>query len=405
MCRSLLLELGMTGIDAVRGDRLVAAAARELPPGERLQLIAVGKAAAAMAAGARRSLGKRVARTLVITKEGHVAPWSAELKGAEVIEAGHPLPTAASLRAGERLLAFIREAGEEAEFLLLISGGTSSLLEAPVEGVDLETLQRVNRWLLGSGLDIAQLNAVRRRISRIKGGNLLQVLGGRTTRVWLISDVPGDDPAVIGSGPCYPPPSPDAGGEPAYPDWLAELLQRVPRPPAIEGPVPEHRILGNLDMACRAVVEAARQGGHAAHYHRPELDGDAEQTGLELAARLAGLPPGVHVWGGETTVRLPPDPGRGGRNQQLALAAATVLAGSEGRCMLAIGTDGTDGPTEDAGALVDGGTLARGEAEGLSAAEHLRRADAGRFLEASGDLVSTGPTGTNVRDLLLAMKE
>jgi len=166
--------------------------------------------------------------------------------------------------------------------------------------------------------------------------------------------------------------------------------------------VPEHRLLANLEQACTALADAAHDQGLKCTLHDLSLDGDAETTGRQLADELSRLPPGLHVWGGETTVCLPPHPGRGGRNQQLALAAAQVLAGRDGISLLALGTDGSDGASEDAGALVDGGTIARGELAGLDAGQQLRNADAGRFLEASGDLVSTGPTGTNVRDMIVA---
>jgi hydroxypyruvate reductase len=398
-----LLDLARHAIDAVRGDRLTAEAARGAQFGSPLYVMAVGKAAAAMAAGVQRTLDGQIHRSLVVTKSGHADPWSEHLRRAEVLEAGHPIPTPESVVAGVRLLEWMHEAGPDAHFLFLISGGASSLVEAPAPGIDLDMLQRVNHWLLASGLSIGEINRVRRRISRIKGGNLLRFLQGRHATVWLLSDVAGDRPEVIGSGLLYP-----AGSDVAHnvhlPDWLQAAVDSVPAASTIGETIPEHRILANLAVACQAVAERARVKGLGASIHTTELDGDAEATGRALAAQLSGLPPGIHVWGGETTVRLPEQPGRGGRNQHLALAAALLLAGQEDVSLLSIGTDGSDGPSEDAGALVDGGTVSRGELAGLDAVDRLRRADSGSFLEASGDLISTGPTGTNVRDLVIAWK-
>jgi len=401
--RFLVLELAQHAIDAVRGDRLAAQAAGDSDFQPPLHVAAIGKAAAAMAAGVQQVLDKQINCTLVITKTGHVAPWSKDLRQAEVIQAGHPLPTRESLAAGQRLLDWMNEAAADAGFLFLISGGASSLVEAPVHGIDLATLQRINQWLLASGLSIAQINRVRRKISRIKGGNLLRFLRGRQVKVWLLSDVAADKPEVIGSGLLYP--GDDRTGQDVrFPDWLEEVLSTVPTQAPVEAPIPEHRVLANLAMACDAVAGQATAKGLQATLHDSGLDGDAEATGRALAAELRSLPAGIHIWGGETTVRLPDAPGRGGRNQHLALAAALVLAGEEDVCFLALGTDGSDGPTEDAGALVDGGTISRGELAGLDAADRLRHADSGTFLEASGDLISTGPTGTNVRDLVIAWK-
>lgn len=406
--RFTLLDLAQIAIHEVRGDRLVERAAANAALTARLEVAAVGKAACAMMAGAHRVLGDSIRRSLLITKTGYVDVDLARNREIEIIEAGHPLPTEGSLNAGRRLLEWLATAYAQTHLLFLVSGGTSSLVEVPVSGIGLPELQFINRRLLASGLDIQQINRVRQRISRIKGGGLLHYVGTRNASVWLLSDVRGDDPASIGSGMLYP----VAAVQPETIDLPADLeilLRKLPADSRASHrdehlPVPEHLILGNLRMACEAARIAAERSGHHACYHEQELDGDAAAVGRQLAARLLTLPAGVHVWGGETTVRLPADPGRGGRNQHLALAAAMELAGQENICLLALGTDGSDGPGEDAGALVDGGTISRGELAGLSAADALRRADSGGFLEASGDLISTGATGTNVRDLVIAIK-
>lgn len=399
--RGTLLELAQESLAAVRGDRLVSHASAGGPDWPALDVLAIGKAAPAMLKGARDGFGERMRRALLITRRDYLTPALREDERVEVLGAGHPLPTEDSLAAGEHLLRWLQASADP--LLVLLSGGASSLVEVPAPGVTLDDLQRVNRRLLASGLDIHRINAVRKRLSRIKGGQLLQYLGGRTAQVWMISDVQGDEPADIGSGLLYP------GGDGAtdfsdLPETLRELLNNTPATPESPASVPEHRLLANLQTACTALVKAARERGLSVQVHDTELDDDAAETGQRLADTLERVSPGLHLWAGETTVKLPENPGRGGRNQHLALAAAIAMDGRRDRYLLALGTDGSDGSTDDAGALVDGGSIARGELAGLDAGVSLDAADAGTFLEASGDLVSTGPTGTNVRDIVIGMK-
>jgi len=408
-----LLKIMNASLGAVNGRGCVARyldqARPDLPDGP-WYLFAVGKAAPAMAAGAREALDGAIAGGLLITKDGHCAQAGATGASDGVwpcLEAGHPRPDARSLAAGERLTAFLDALPAGAPVLSLISGGTSALVEVPVAGIGLDELGRVNDWLLGSGLDILAMNRIRSALSAIKGGRLTAHLRGHPVVNLLISDVPGDRPEVIGSGLLVAPPAVPSPPEEALPDWLARLLAEAGAGPALAPRDPtgiDTRIVASNADARRAAVEAAAALGLAAHDHGEALAGDGAACGASLAETLCQGPPGVHVWGGETTLRLPERPGRGGRNQHLALAAAQALAGREGVWLLALGTDGTDGPTEDAGALVDGSTVGRGEAEGLSAQDCLERADAGRFLAASGDLIQTGPTGTNVMDLVIGLK-
>lgn len=402
--RRILLELYRAALTAVGGRRCVAdglVGAGGLP--EALSGIAIGKAAAAMCRGAMDALGPRLPRTLAITKYGHGHGLT---EATELIEAGHPTPDGNSLLAGRRLLEFIADTPAGQGLVFLISGGASALVEVLPEGVELEDLARVNAWLLGSGLPIDAMNRVRKSLSCIKGGRLARHLHGRPTLVLLISDVPGNDPAVIGSGLlAADPDAPRAG--PDLPAWIQNLVGRAPPAPRPGDPalalIPR-RILADNRAALEAARAAARARGFDVHLHEAPLSGDAAKCGRDLAAFLREAPAGVHLWGGETTVRLPREPGRGGRNQHLGLAAAEGLEGAPDVCLLAAATDGSDGPTEDAGALVDGGTLRRGREAGLDAGVSLRGADAGRFLEASGDLLQTGPTGTNVMDLVIALK-
>ena len=380
------------------GRRVVHAwlKAHPLKPGYRL--VALGKAAAAMTAGALDTAAPELGAGLVVTRHGLLDGPALGDPRITALEAGHPLPNAQSLAAGEALLRFLQETPVDAELLFLVSGGTSSIVEAPVEGVNLETLRQLNTWLLGSGLPISTINQARAGLSRIKGGRLLEHLLGRGTTLLLISDVPGDVPSDIGSGLLL---APAARPLPELPARFAGLPFQLPMPAAYRV---EAHIIASNSLARDAVAAAAKAMGLRAHLHPLLPAMDAAECGRALARTLLEAEPGVHVWGGETTVRLPENSGRGGRNQHLALAAAEVLSGHEDAWLLAAGTDGNDGSTDDAGALVDGGSLARGEEGGYDASDCLRRADTSAFLEASGDVIYTGPTGTNVMDLIIGYK-
>ncbi len=394
--REQLLAYYAAALAAVAGRERTRLALAHSPPFD--QTIAIGKAAAAMLAGAGDALGEGTGRRLLITKPGHLAPIDLRGPRTTIIEAGHPIPDAASLAAGELLLQWVAEAAPQARLLFLLSGGTSALVEAPIAGVTLALWQQVNSWLLASGLPITAINRVRSALSRIKGGGLGARLVGRTVRVLLISDVPGDDPAVIGSGPLWTPPTTPL---PALPEWIQALLPTAA--PAAPPHFP-HEIIATNAAARSAAAAAARAAGWAVVDHGAGLHAELPTVVARIAAELDGLAPGLHLWGGEPTVRLPPEPGRGGRAQTLALGLAQHIAGRADVTILVAGTDGSDGPTEDAGALVDGGTIARGRLEGGDPAQALAQADAGTFLAASGDLLATGATGTNVMDLLLVLR-
>ena len=403
--RRLLLGLYRDALAAVDGKAGVERALRRRTIHGPVSLIAIGKAAGAMAEGACAALGAAVAGGLVISKAGHLDPERLARHGLEAMMGGHPLPTVESLAAGRRLLAFLEERGD-APLLFLISGGASSLVEVPAAGLGLAGLAQINRWLLASGLAITEMNLIRKAVSRIKGGGLLAWLGGRAVRALAISDVPGDDPAVIGSGLLVPAPALAAQVRGLdLPDWLRDWVEAgLSDRCAVSVRGAEIELVATLAQAKQAAVDQAARLGLAVHLHPGLVAGDAAEQGRALARALRVGAAGVHVWGGETTVRLPSDPGRGGRNQHLALAAALELAGGAGCYLLSAGTDGGDGPTEDAGALVDGTTVERAAGEGLDARDALRRADSGTLLAATGDLIHTGPTGTNVMDLMLGLR-
>jgi hydroxypyruvate reductase len=395
--RANLLRIFEAALAAVHGRKVVRESLQQAFPPGPVHLVAIGKAAVAMAQGARDALGDAVVAGLVVTKHGHgePLPWP-------VIEAGHPLPDADSLVAGDALLDYLDRLPADATVLVLLSGGASSLVEVPVPGVTLEQLVSLNRRLLAAGMSIDACNRVRKAVSTIKGGRLAARIAPRPVLCLAISDVPGDDPAVIGSGLL----APDTLHPPAVPaefsHWL-DIAAPAPGDPAFAQV--EYRIVARSADAQAAAADAAQELGYSALRHTELLRGDAVQAGRSLAAQLCAAATGtVQVWGGETTVILPSRPGRGGRNQSLALATAIDLAGRDGCLLLAAGSDGSDGPTDDAGALVDGSTVQRGSGQGLDVDHCLATADAGSFLTASGDLVTTGPTGTNVMDLVLGLR-
>jgi len=266
----------------------------------------------------------------------------------------------------------------------LWSGGAPTLVAWLHPGVSFADLQALNRWALQSGAPISQVNAARRQVSRLKGGGLARLAQGRRLQALMISDVPGDDPRVIGSGLLHA--SPDAPGD-------------VPDVPV--------RIVASPGSACRAAAAAARAQGLKSRVVRARMEGDAAELGVRCVAALARQPAGiVQIHGGESTVKLPEQAGRGGRNQHLALAAALELErrGLHDACLLAVGTDGIDGTSNDAGALVDVETCQRGREAGCDPNAALASADSGTFLEAAGDLLHTGPTLTNVGDLVLGLR-
>lgn len=401
--RENLLKIFQAALAAVNGRACVRERLKERPLPGKVYMIAVGKAACAMAQGAQDVMGSDIADALIVTKTGHAEPlpWP-------VLEAGHPLVDERSLEAGRKLLAFVDGVPPDASVLVLISGGASALVEVLPPQVSLDQFQEINRWILASGLDINDYNRIRRRLSRLKGGRLARLLAPRRVLCLVVSDVPGNDLRAIGSGPLVADedlrrPLTTRG----LPDFIVEALKFMPPAPAPDDGCFQNvkrEIVATLDNAKSAAVEAAKVLGYQPMLETGFVSGDALEAGARLATKLLRSDSGtVHVWGGETTIRLPESPGRGGRNQSLALAAAMMLRGHDNAWFLAAGTDGTDGPTDDAGALVDGGTIARGESAGLSAEQALARADAGNFLEASGDLVQTGPTGTNVMDIMLGL--
>jgi hydroxypyruvate reductase len=398
--RRKLLETFEAGLRAVDGRRCTREFLQAERPSGPIHLIAIGKCAGAMALGARDALGVDLRDGVVITRHGYAVPELREEARITVMETSHPVPDETSVAAGHRLLAHVRDLPPGCRVLALISGGASSLVEVLPDGVGVADLERVNHWLLGSGLDILAVNAVRRRMSLIKNGGLSSALWGRRTLALYISDVPGDDPAWIGSGLLAPQASELPEG---LPRWLSRLLIQG-APASTPGDGVRHEVIANLDQALDACCSKARTAGIEVTRHRSRLDEAVDEAALRITSSLRKAADGIQVWGGEPTVRLPDQPGRGGRSQHLALRCATAIRGYEDLAILCAATDGADGSGEDAGALVDGSSVQRGRDAGMDPEVCLERADSGSFLEAAGDLIFTGPTSTNVNDIVIGVR-
>ena len=370
--RELLLELYSAALAAVDGRRRVRAALATDRDERPVSILAVGKAASAMALGALDALGGRVVRGLVVAPEDGLAPELRAFQQIGCLAGDHPIPGERSLVAGTAVLAFADATPTGHRVLLLVSGGASSLLEVLAPGVTLAELQRLNAWAYAEAVDIVALNARRATLSLVKAGRLPGLFRESGVEGLMISDVPGDDPATVASG-------------------LLASVSRV-------------TLTGCLDDALDAVMRAARARGLDPRRAPARLSGDAVTAARQACREFAAGESNFRLWGGETVVHLPAHPGRGGRCQHFALAAAQQIAGHPELVVLAAGTDGRDGASEDAGAIVDGDTLARARDGGFDAARCLVAADSGSLLEAAGDLIHTGPTGTNVGDLVMALR-
>lgn len=402
--RAMLLELYRTAVAAVEGRLCVG----EALGGDPLDaaVLAIGKAADAMFAGAIDAPGSRVDEALLVAGQGYADAPVARPRVVRLL-GGHPVPDRSSLAAGTAVAGFLAGLPRGRPLLVLLSGGASSMVELLPAAVGLDDLAAVNAWLLASGRGIADMNAVRRHLSALKGGRMARLLDGRQTRLLVMSDVPGNALHDIASGPLSPVPA-DARGLPGgLPQWIEQLCSRAPPMPAEDDPL--FAAVTALIIADNARGRAAAQGacealGVPVSDRSEPLAGDAGEAGRRIADQLRAGPSGVTLWGGETSVALPPEPGAGGRCQHLALAAALRLAGTDDCFLLAAGSDGHDGDGQAAGALIDGRTIERGVAADLDPSDCLARADSGRFLAASDDLMPAAATGTNVADFVFALK-
>ena len=381
------------------------------PPAGRTVVIGAGKAAAAMARAVEEHWQGPL-EGLVVTRYGHRVPTDA----VEVVEAAHPVPDAGGRAAAARILALAEGLGPDDLALCLISGGGSALLTLPAPGVALADKQAVTGALLRSGAAIGEINCVRKHLSAIKGGRLGAACHPARLVSLLISDVPGDDPAVIGSGPTVPDPTTFAEAlavlrsygidEPAaLIRHLEQGAEETPKEGDSRLAGAETRIVATPAMALAAAADAAREAGYAPVILGDALEGEARALAREHAALARDAATGtVLLSGGEATVTVT-GAGRGGPNAEYALALALALEGAPGIFAIACDTDGIDGTEDNAGALVTPETLARGRAAGEDAAARLAANDAYGFFAALDDLVMTGPTLTNVNDFRAILVE
>ena len=424
------------GVDAVAPEAAIRAHCRrdgqclqvgtqiyDLARYKKVWIIGTGKAAAAMARTLEDMLGDRIAGGLITVKYGHLAP----LHTVRVIEAGHPLPDANGCQGAREILALAAAAGPQDLVLCLISGGGSALLPLPGKGLTLEDKQAANRVLLSCGAAIHEMNTIRKHLSAIKGGRLAAAVHPAALVTLVLSDVVGDDLDVIASGPTVPDPSTFTDAlaivdryhiAAELPDAVVRYLKKGVTGELDESPKPgdkcfaqaHHLIVGSN----RQCVQAARAEALKRGYHTLVLstlmEGETRDVarvhgamGREILASGHPVPPpACLISGGETTVTLR-GRGRGGRNQEFALAAALDIEGVRDVVVLSGGTDGTDGPTDAAGAIVDGRTTARARTQGMDPRRYLEDNDAYPLFDRLGDLLRTGPTNTNVMDLRLVL--
>ena len=392
----------------VDGDVLTAGAKEyQLTHYKRILVVGAGKATAAMARAIEKLLGDRVSGGLVDVKYGHTA----KLKRIEINECAHPVPDASGVAGAERIAAMVAQARKDDLVICLISGGASALLPLPAEGVTLAAKQTLTQRLLKAGATIQQMNAVRKHLSGIKGGRLAGIAYPATVLTLILSDVIGDDPSTIGSGPTSPDPTSVTDAQAILDQFGIKTklpLRETPKPGDALFRRVQNLIVGSNRLAIAAAAGKASELGFTPLVLSSSIEGETREIASMHAAIArevvaTGQPvksPTCLISGGETTVTVRGQ-GKGGRNQEFVLAAAIALNGLPHVTVLSGGTDGTDGPTDAAGAIADGLTLARARALGLPAAEFLAHNDSYHFFEPLGDLVITGPTNTNVMDLRL----
>jgi glycerate 2-kinase len=420
--KALLRKIFDAAVAAAHPASCLPPALPRAPDEGRIIVLAAGKAAGSMSEVTEkhyfgRGFAPERLEGIAVTRHGYGRPT----RRIEMVEAGHPVPDATGLTATERVLALARSADKADLVLVLLSGGASANWIAPASGISLDDKRALTRALLASGADIREINTVRKHLSRIKGGRLAALAARAKMLTLAISDVPGDDPSVIGSGPTVPDPSTLADAETILRLRKVETpppISRALREPANETPKPgaavfargEYRIIARPADALAAAARAAREEGLIPIVLDDRVVGEAREVARDHARQalaLAGQDKRtLLISGGELTVTLQgkgQGKGRGGPNQEYALALALALDGTAGIAALAGDTDGTDGgvgrPDDPAGAFVDNTTLTRARALGLDAARFLAENDSSGFFERLGDLLAPGPTYTNVNDL------
>lgn len=398
---------------ASHGSDLIVLGER-VPLGDdgRVVVVAVGKAATGMARGARDVLGDRIQRGIILTKYGHAGD---KVEGFETFEASHPTPDEAGVGATRIVLDVVSGLSRDDVVIALISGGGSALLELPREPISLDELQVLTRQLMHAGAGIHDLNTVRKALSEVKGGGLRRMIGPATCVTLLLSDVLGNDPTVIASGPTVPSHSTMAdaravigrfGMEDVLPDSIRAVLDgeddTAPMPDTSRDLV---AVIADNRAFVSEIAVLAEQAGYRVEPVDTPFDGDARDLADEMVRRVLTAPAAVDVIvrGGEATVTVRGD-GRGGRNTEMALCAALAIENLDDWIIASLASDGDDGNSGAAGAIADGETAARARAAGIDPEEALKRNDSASVFDLAGGLVRTGPTGTNVNDVYLAVR-
>ena len=369
--KQALQSIWDAAIAAVSGQRAVENAIAADPSYQPDLIIAVGKAAVGMCRGAL-NCQKGSCEAIVVTKHEHADDDIRSLERITVIESGHPIPDQQSLEAGALLLDRVSNMHRDSRLLVLVSGGASALAEALPGGMSLADLQSIADEMISAGKTIGEINSRRKQTSLIKDGKLLQQFPGAEIRVYAISDVEGDSISTIGSG-------------------IGDCHRAIARA--------NSSVIASNQIAREKAVGKAISLGYEVKQNEESLYGDVFELAMVIGSELRHASPGVYIRGGEPSVILPGNPGRGGRNQSLALALSEYLSDKDNISLLVAGTDGSDGPTTAAGGLVDCNTFNNADA----ARKALQDADAGAYLEQQGDLFVTGPTNTNVMDLVIAI--
>ncbi len=392
-------------IDAVRPDEAVRRALEQVTLTGNVYLVAVGKAGWQMASAAVKYLPEPVKSGIVLTKYGHVMR---EIPGVACMEAGHPVPDENSFAGTRQILAMTEHLEAEDTVLFLLSGGGSALFEEPL--VAPELLQNVTQALLARGADIRSINTIRKRLSKVKGGRFAQWCAPAKVEAVILSDVLGDPVDMIASGPAAADPSTAEDAKAVARKYLPEYYEELL--PLLEAETPKTlenvhtQIIGSVRQLCAAAEAIARALGYEPIFLTDRMDCEASHAGRELGKLLARHSGDgkrlAYLAGGETVVHVTGS-GLGGRNQELALAAAEALAGIPNAAIISVGSDGTDGPTDAAGGYADGDTLDELNSAGIDCREALRNNDAYHALGAIGNLIFTGPTGTNVNDITIGL--
>ena len=386
-------------------DRAVRDSLQKLAFTGRVYVAAIGKAAWIMAETAADFLGSRLERGIIVTKYKHS---QGELERFEILEAGHPTPDENSILGAEKVLKLVQEASEGDTVLLLLSGGGSSLVELPMPGLTLADIQEVTRKLLFCGAGITEINVLRKKLSAIKGGKLAGRLKGAKAYSIILSDIIGDHEDMIASGLTYPDDSTVQEVSAILEKYQLNLDERVEKVLLGSSPCQELRIenhvVGSVKDLCRSVAEHARELGYAPHILTTSMQCEAREAGKWLASYADSdyRKPFAVIAGGETVVKVT-GKGLGGRNQELALSGAGRLSGRRDVVLFSLGSDGTDGPTDAAGGIVDGDTASSLERLGLKVDQVLEDNDSYHALERVDGLIMTGATGTNVNDVAVLL--